>query len=704
MNENEKELTGTTPELTEPSACQGVNESAAPEVAPEAKEACAETESPAEAIAQAADAIEAKEETPAAPAASDNVEVKEAEETCQATPEAPADACAETESPAEAISEATDAIEGADQEAADAKEDQKEELREEERVNYHSLTKSELVDALRQIVDTKDASAHKKVAAVKQAFYTLRNREIQAEMDEYVEAGNAPETFTASLDEAETQLKDLLSAFREIRSQYLNAEEERKRENLVLKQKIIDQLRQLADDIDNINLHFPKFQQLQADFKAITDIPAGDVADTWKNYQLAVEQFYDRLKMNKELRDLDFRKNLEYKRTLIDQAKALETEPDPVAAFRKLQDLHEKWRETGPVAKDMRESIWDEFKAASTVVNKRHQEFFEARKAQETANEKAKTELCEQIEAIDMSKLDSFKAWDAETKHVLELQAEWKKLGFASRKVNTALFNRFRSVCDDFFTRKAAYFKSVKDEYAANMAKKVALCEQVEALKESEEDNRKAMETVTRLQAEWRKIGPVARKNSDAIWQRFNEACNYFYKQRKQESSAQRQEENANLAAKRAIVAALKAIDLDDIERNEAIKQVRELQKQWSAVGHVPFRQKDTLFTEYRQVCDKLYAQLDMSRQQARMSSFEEQLAGMDADKAKLMRERERLSRAYEGKKNELNTAENNLGFFNVKSSEGSSLVRDMERRIKRLREDLELIAQQISAVNQKLK
>lgn len=670
MNENEKELTGISPELTESTASQGVNEQADPQVAEEVK---AETE----------------------------VEVRT--EPCDGV---------ETESPAEAISETTDAT--ASSEAANAIEGEDantdifetatSETGREANINYHSLTKTELVEALRAIVESKDASAHKKVAAIKQSFYQLRNREIQAEMDEYVEAGNAPETFTSAIDEAETQLKELLNIFRELRSQYLNTEEERKRENLVLKQKIIDQLRELADDIDNINLHFPKFQQLQADFKAITDIPAGDVAETWKNYQLAVEQFYDRLKMNKELRDLDFRKNLEYKRTLIGQAKALETEPDPVAAFRKLQDLHEKWRETGPVARDMRESIWDEFKAASTIVNKRHQEFFEARKAQETANEQAKTALCEQIEGIDMDKLDSFKAWDAETKHVLELQAEWKKLGFASRKVNNALFNRFRAVCDAFFSRKAAYFKSVKDEYAANMAKKVALCEQAEALRESAEDNRKAMEQITRLQAEWRKIGPVARKNSDIVWQRFNEACNYFYQQRKQETAAVRQEENANLAAKRAIVSALKAINLDETERGEAISQVRELQKQWNATGHVPFRQKDAIFSEYRQICDKLYGQLDMHRQQARIAGFEEQLAGMDADKAKLMRERERLSRAYESKKNELNTAENNMGFFNVKSSEGNSLMRDMERRIKRLREDLELIAQQISAVNQKLK
>ena len=282
--------------------------------------------------------------------------------------------------------------------------------------------------------------------------------------------------------------------------------------------------------------------------------------------------------------------------------------------------------------------------------------------------------------------------------------SEWKKLGFASRKVNNALFNRFRGVCDEFFSRKAAYFKEVKEGYAANMAKKVALCEQAEALKESEEDNRKAMEQITRMQAEWKKIGPVARKNSDAIWQRFNEACNYFYRKRKQETAAVRQEENANLAAKRAIIAALKDIDLDETERQQAVNQVRELQKQWNQTGHVPFRQKDSLYAEYRQIVDKLYETLNMHRQQARMSNYEDQLAGMDSDQAKLLRERERLSRAYEAKKNELNTAENNMGFFNVKSSEGSSLVRDMERRIKRLREDLEIIAQQISAVNQKLK
>lgn len=654
MNENDKELTGTAPQLTESPATDGAT-------ANNAAPLRAETESPAMTIAEAADVCVEKE----SPAMDIALDVEKNGETDNEIPQAVN----------------TD----------------------EERVNYHSFTKNQLVEALQQIVDAADASAHKKVAAIKQSFYMLRNREIEAEMEEYVDNGNSPETFTSAVDAAEVHMKDLLARFREIRSEYLSAEETRRQENLVLKRKIIDQLRELADDIDNINLHFPKFQQLQSDFKAITDIPAGDVADTWKNYQLAVEQFYDRLKMNKELRDLDFRKNLEYKRDLIAHAKSLETESDPVAAFRELQELHEKWRETGPVAKDMREAIWDEFKAASTIINKRHQEFFEARKATETANEEAKIKLCEEIEAIDMDKLNSFKEWDQETQHVLDLQARWKKLGFASRKVNNQLFNRFRKVCDEFFQRKGAYFKSVKEEYAANLARKVALCEQAEALRETEEDYRKAIDRITVLQSEWRKIGPVARKNSDAVWQRFNEACNHFYQQRKSATAAVRQEENANLAAKRAIIAALKAIDVEETERGQATAQVKELQKQWNQTGHVPFRQKDVLIAEYRQVVDALYASLDMRHQQARMSSFEEQLADMNSDQGKLQRERERLSRAYEAKKNELKTAENNMGFFNVKSSAGNNMMRDMERRIKRLREDLELIAQKISAVNNKL-
>jgi hypothetical protein len=571
-----------------------------------------------------------------------------------------------------------------------------------EDVKLYTLSKEQLVEELQAIVNAEDVSAHKKVAAIKQAFYVLKNREVEEEMAAFVEAGNQPEAFSASLDENETKLKDLLSEFKEKRSSFLAAEEARRQENLEMKKKIIEQLRELADDIDNINLHFQKFQQLQQDFKAITDIPASDVADTWKNYQMAVEQFYDRLKMNKELRDLDFKKNLECKRELIEAAKALENEPDVVTAFRKLQELHDKWRETGPVAKELREEIWDEFKAASTVVNKRHQDFFEAKKANEVANEEAKVKLCEEIESIDMDALNSFNEWDKMTKKIIELQGEWKKLGFASRKMNNALFARFRKVCDEFFARKAEYFKTTKETFAQNLAKKIDLCEKAEALKELG-DHKKGMEEVVKLQAEWKKVGSVSRKHSDAVWERFTKACNYFFEERKRQNSAIRQEENANLAAKRAIIEALRAINVDELEREDALKQVKELQAQWQTIGHVPFRQKDIIFAEYREVADELYGKLDVRNNRRRMNNFQEQISDISGDDNKLSRERDRLYRQYEAKKTELKTAENNLGFFNVKSSEGNFMVKEMERRIKKIGEEMQMLEEKIALINEKM-
>ncbi len=571
-----------------------------------------------------------------------------------------------------------------------------------EDVKLYTLSKEQLVEELQAIVDANEVSAHKRVAAIKQAFYVLKNKEVEEEMAAFVEAGNQPEAFSASLDENETKLKDLLSEFKEKRSAFLAAEEARRQANLEMKRNIITQLRELADDIDNINLHFQKFQQLQQDFKAITDIPATDVADTWKNYQMAVEQFYDRLKMNKELRDLDFKKNLESKRELIEAAKALESESDVVVAFRKLQDLHDKWRETGPVAKELRESIWDEFKAASTVINKRHQDFFEAKKANEVANEEAKVKLCEAIEAIDMDSLNSFNEWDKMTKRIIELQGEWKKLGFASRKMNNALFARFRKVCDEFFARKAEYFKNTKEAFATNLAKKIELCEKAEALKDLG-DHKKGMEEVVKLQAEWKKVGSVSRKHSDAVWERFTKACNYFFEERKRQNSAIRQEENANLAAKRAIIEAMRAIKIDELERDDALKQVKELQAQWQTIGHVPFRQKDVIFAEYREVADELYGKLDVRNNRRRMNNFQDQISDLSGDDSKLSRERDRLYRQYEAKKAELKTAENNLGFFNVKSSEGNSMVREMERRIKKIGEEMQMIEEKIALVNEKM-
>ncbi len=596
----------------------------------------------------------------------------------------PSEACAVETSPAEDISEATDRIEDA--------------AEEETPMNYHNMSKAELNEAMRAILAENRMDAHKEVTAIKQAFFNIRSRETMDEVNAFVEAGNDPKDFSSMPDEEETEFKKMYTEFKEKRADYLAAEETRRQENLQKKQAILDQIRTIAEDIDNVNVKFPEFQQLQQDFKAIKDIPATAETEIWKNFQTVVEQFYDHLKMNKELRDLDFKKNLEAKKALVEEAKKLEEQSDPVAAFRSLQSLHDEWRNIGPVAKELRESLWDEFKEASTVINKRHQEYFEQRKATEQANEEAKTKLCEEIEAIDLSTLNSFNAWTAATDKVIDLQKKWKEYGFASKKANTALYTRFRKACDDFFSGKTEYFQKTKDEFNANLDKKTALCEKAEALKETD-DIRKAANEIVKLQAEWKKIGSVPRKQSDEIWQRFQTACNYFFDERKKLNSAKRDEENANLDAKRAIIAKLKELPLDG-DRREVIGQVKELQAEWQKIGFVPFKLKDKVYAEYREACDALYGAYEARENKARMTNFRERVNELKGGGQKLDRERDKLLRAYEARKAELKTIENNMGFFNVKSSAGNSMVKEMENKIKRLKEDMAQIEEKIAILD----
>lgn len=605
------------------------------------------------------------------------------------TPEITADAAAiVTENNASDVVVAEDVV---------AEDDKAQSLR-----RYFDMDKVQLLEVMTEIVDSDNANQHKEVAAIKQAFNAIRKAEIEAECAAFIENGNEPAAFASTPDPDEARFKELLNQFKEKRSNYLAAEEERRQENLEFKLKIINQLKDLVEDIDNINLHFSKFQQLQQDFKNITDIPAGAVADTWKNYQLVVEQFYDRLKMNKELRDLDFKKNLEAKRALIDEAKSLAELADVVDAFKKLQALHDQWREIGPVAKELREDIWTEFKEASTVVNKRHQEFFESRKETEAANEAAKTKLCEEIEAINLDELKSFGAWDNATKAIMDMQERWKGIGFASRKSNNLLFARFRKSCDEFFARKAEYFKTAKDEFAANLEKKIALCEKVEALKESGVDVKKAIDEVVALQAQWKKIGSVARKHSDAVWERFMAACNYFFEERKKQTASIRQEESANLAAKREVIAAIKTIPADT-ERGEAVKMVRELQNKWQSIGHVPFKVKDKIYTEYREAIKAANDLFDIKETRARMANFESQIDEMKGDDNKMYRERDRLLRAYEQKKAELQTYENNMGFFNFSSKSSNSMLKELERKTQRIKDDMAMIEQKINLLDSKM-
>lgn len=541
--------------------------------------------------------------------------------------------------------------------------------------------------------------SREEIAHLKQRFYAIRKAEQEAELAAHLADGKDAESFLPALDPAEEEFKSLMNTVRERKAAQAAAEEEERNNNLTRKLALIEELNTISADTDNVNRAFPRVKEIQAEFKEIGEVPATEATELWKNYQGAVEQFYDQLKVNKDLRDYDFRKNLELKTLLCEEAEKLNEEDDIVLAFKRLQNLHDEWRQTGPVAKEVREEIWARFKDASTLVNKKYQGFFEERKARELENEKAKTEICERVEALDFSSLKTYAAWDEMTKQILAAQEDWKKLGFASRKTNNQLFSRFRSVCDKFFTLKAEHYREMKEELAANLAKKTALCEKAEALKDST-DWKKTADELVRLQKEWKTIGTVPKKHSDSIWHRFQTACDAFFESRKANLNESRAAEQVNLKAKREIIAALKEIPLDS-NRAETMPKVKELQAKWQTIGHVPMREKDKLYDEYRAACDALYNRL--GRDRGGRSRFEDVINEMGADQQKLYRERERILRAFEIKRNELKTYENNLGFLSSKSKSGDSMVREMERRIQRIKDDLASIEEKIKLIDSKL-
>ena len=583
-------------------------------------------------------------------------------------------------------------------EVADAITSAEEKTKEEEVKSYHSMTKEELIETVKNILASGDLERHKDITAIKQSFYSLTNKDREAKMEEFMKEGNDISNFSYTPDAKEEEMKNLLAEFKEKRAAYLEEKEEIKKKNLEEKNRIIGEIKAIAEDIDTINQQFPKFQQLQQDFKAAGEVPASSENEVWKNYQSVVEQFYDRLKMNKELRDLDFKKNLETKTQLIDKAEKLATLSDPIEAFRQLQTLHEQWRETGPVARDVREELWTKFKEASTVVNKRHQDFFQAKKESEQANETAKNELCEKAEAISLDNLKTYNDWDAATKQILDLQSAWKQLGFASRKVNNALFARFRAVCDNFFAAKAEYFKKSKEESKENLAKKEALCVKAEAL--AADFNRKgALDEMQELQKEWRTIGVVRRKQGDEVWKRFCAALDQFYGERKKLHSGKKEEETENLKSKQAIIEQLKAIS-DDADRSDVIQTIRDLQAEWQSIGHVPFKDKDEINGAYRAELDRLFSAFDIRESRQRVRRYEDEIRKFAGEEGKVNREREKLVRALDNRLAEAKTIENNMGFFNVKSNAGSSMLKDMERKIQKLKDEAEEIRAKIALLD----
>ncbi|WP_280121176.1 DUF349 domain-containing protein [Duncaniella muricolitica] len=567
-----------------------------------------------------------------------------------------------------------------------------------------SLTKPEILEEVTRLSGLEAAEIPAEdVARLKQQFYSLRNEDVRAERKAYEAVeGNDPEAFVPSADPDEETFKELLGVIKEKKAAQRAALEAELQANYDRKKEIVDKLVEMSADADNVNRVFPEVRELQTKFKEIGDVPQQYSSDIWKSYQEAVEKFYDQLKINKELRDYDFKKNLAEKEALVAEAEKLQAEEDVIVAFKRLQELHTQWRAIGPVPKDVRELIWGRFKELSTEINKRYQDFFIERKAKERENEEAKTAICERIEALDFSSLGTYAAWDAMTKEFMNAQADWKKLGYASRKANTELFARFRAVCDKFFAAKAEFFKQMKDVLATNLERKMALCERAEALKDST-DWRATADELTRMQKEWKTIGAVAKKHSDQVWHRFMAACDYFFEQKKKNTSGTRRNERANLEQKQEIIEKLKALEADTPEREVALKTLKDLQAEWQSVGHVPFAEKDAIYEAYRGVVNKIYGKFDMARRDSRMESFESSLSEMGGDTNRLYRERERLLRAYEQRRGELQTYENNMGFLSAKSKNADSMLRDMQRRMQRLKDDLAELESKIKAIDSKL-
>lgn len=571
---------------------------------------------------------------------------------------------------------------------------------EESLTNYAAMDKKQLVEVLQNLAQQPVNEVKEDVVRVRVAFAAIRKEELAKEKEAFIAKGNEEAAFAPAADELEEQFKSLYAEIKEKRAAYNAAQDALKAENLAKKREIISKINEIAEDADNVNRQYSTVQQLQQDFKAIGEVPSENDTEVWKSYQVAVERFYDLLKMNKELRDYDFKKNLEQKQALCAEAEALDEEADIVDAFKKLQQLHTSWREIGPVSKEIREELWTRFKNASAVINKKYQSFFEERKANEKKNAEGKEALCVKIEAISTDNLKTYAAWDEATKAIIGLQEEWKKLGFASRKVNTELFARFRKSCDEFFAKKAEFFKRMKDELAANLAKKIELCEKAEALKDSTEW-KKTTDALIALQKEWKTVGPAVKKHSDAVWKRFIAACDAFFEEKKKQNVNVHSVEHENLKQKKDIIAQINSI-LENKETEDAPNKVRELMKKWQEVGHVPYKEKDKVYAEYKAAIDKAFEQLDMKAKKARMANFANSINQM-SDTGKVYHERERLVRAYEMKSQELKTYENNLGFFNAQSKSGNSLVKEMERKIANIKEEIAMLEQKIKLIDEKI-
>lgn len=559
-------------------------------------------------------------------------------------------------------------------------------------------TKAEVVERIKEIAHAEEIPQKDEVDYLKTVFYKLHFAEREADMKAYLDAGGDPAAYQVKPDENENAFKAEMTIIKERRAKQFEEQEKLKQDNLKKKLDIIEKIKNMATSPEEANKSYQEFKQLQQEWKEIKMVPAENANELWRNYQLYVEQFYDLLKLNSEAREYDFKKNLEIKTKLCEAAEKLADEDDVISAFHQLQELHQEYRESGPVAKELREGIWARFKAASTVINKKHQQHFEDIRAKEEDNLNKKTELCEKVEAIAKEENKTSADWENHTKQIIEIQTEWKTIGFAPQKMNVKIFERFRAACDDFFGRKSAYFTQMKKEFTENAEKKKALVEKAQALKDSTEWKATSDKLIA-LQKEWKTIGMVPKKYGDQLWNDFLAACNHFFEARNAANAGARNEEHANLDKKKAVVEKLKALLENPVDDTQA--EVRKLTEEYNSIGHVPYKEKDKIFNEYHEVLDKIFKELNISTARRRLNNFKTNLKnvakrGEDA----LDNERTRLQRRAEQMKQEIQTYENNLGFLNASSKKGNSLIDEMNRKVQKLKDDLELIKQKIKAID----
>ena len=561
-------------------------------------------------------------------------------------------------------------------------------------------TKQEVLERVKEIAHSSENPNKEELDLLKTTFYKIHLAERDAQMKEYLAKGGDPEKYILLPDDTEEAFKAEMQLIKEKRAKIFLAQEEEKQDNLRKKEEIIEKIKAMTTSPEEANKSYQDFKALQQEWKEIKNIPADKANEVWKNYQLYVEQFYDMLKLNSEAREYDFKKNLEAKTQLCEAAEKLNEEEDVISAFHQLQDLHQQYREIGPVAKELREQIWERFKAASTVINKKHQQHFEDLRAKEEENLAKKTALCEKVEAANQGEYKTAKDWEKVTQEIIEIQKEWRTIGFAPQKMNVKIFERFRIANDKFFNKKAEFFKGLKDTYSANLEKKQQLVNKAKELADNT-DWKKTGDKFIALQKEWKKVGTVPHKQGELLWKEFLDTCNKFFEARNKQNAGSRSEEHANLDKKRNIIAQLKELVIAEISDNNFQKKLKNLAKQYSAIGHVPFKEKDKVYKEYHEAIDAAYKKLHATNAKRHFDNFKNNLKNVAKEGGNALgNERGKLLRRYDQLRIEITTYENNLGFFNTASKKGNSLVEEMNRKIEKLKADLEMVKQKIKAID----